>query len=183
MSETQLIEGNNQAERQVIQEPIVDRPIVLALKSPEPFKRMVNALATLTDEATLDIDTEALTVRTMDPSHIALIDIHWPSSAFERFDNENTKAIKVGIRVDELQNTLKEFDNKKDSLKITLNGSDCMMVLDNRSGTVVKLRTIETSASSTPLPKLNFNSAIRLDYTVFEKVVKSFRRYPNTSLS
>jgi proliferating cell nuclear antigen len=40
---------------------------------------------TIIDEALFDAGPQGITFRSMDPSHIALIDINWPSSAFEKY--------------------------------------------------------------------------------------------------
>ena len=35
----------------------------------------------------------------MDPSHVALIDINWPNSAFEKYNCDSD--VKFGVRIDE----------------------------------------------------------------------------------
>ena len=94
------------------------------------------------------------------PSHVALIDIHWPNSAFDEYDCD--EVVKFGVRVDESSKLIKRAD-KKDSIEITV-GQDSMLYIKISSGykKEYKMRLIESASSSTPLPKLNFNCKIVL---------------------
>jgi proliferating cell nuclear antigen len=42
------------------------------------------------DEALFDAGLDDITFSFIDPSHIALIDINWPSSAFEKYHCDST---------------------------------------------------------------------------------------------
>ncbi|UCG44928.1 MAG: hypothetical protein JSV58_05955 [Candidatus Bathyarchaeota archaeon] len=42
------------------------------------LKDMVTAISTLIDEATFDITPDAIKLRAMDPSRVAMIDFEWP---------------------------------------------------------------------------------------------------------
>src|SRR6058998_1976208 len=90
----------------------------------------------------------------MDPSHIALIDIHWPNHAFEKYECDSL--VKFGIRIDEFSKLIKRAD-KKDAIEISLS-DDSMLRVKMSNGYKRKSKTplLEGSASFTPLPKLNF---------------------------
>src|ERR1051325_888146 len=105
----------------------------------------------------------------MDPSHIALIDIYWPAHAFEKYECDSV--MKFGIRVDEFSKLVKRAD-KKDAVEISL-GDDSMLHVRMQNGyrREYKTRLIESSASSTPLPKLSFNSKVVLTAVAFDKVL------------
>src|SRR5919204_2593727 len=138
-------------------------------KSPDDWKAVASAISTLVDEATFEAAAEGLSFRGMDPSHIALIDIYWPNHAFEKYECDSL--VKFGIRVDEFSKLIKRAD-KKDAIEITL-GNDSMLHVKMSNGykREYKSRLIESSASSTPLPKLNFNSKVVLTATAFDKVL------------
>ncbi len=53
---------------------------------------------------------EGITFRGMDPSHVALIDISWPNSAFEKYECDSD--IKFGVRIDEFSKLIKRADKK-----------------------------------------------------------------------
>ena len=142
---------------------------VARTKSPEEWKAVASAISTLVDEATFEATAEGISFRGMDPSHIALIDIYWPNHAFERYECDS--AVKFGIRVDEFSKLVKRAD-KKDVVEISL-GDDSMLHVKMQNGykREYKTRLIESSASSTPLPKLNFISKVVLSATAFDKVL------------
>lgn len=162
-------EINDEAERKQEITPEELKAFIMRTKEARDIKPVFKAIETLVDEATLIIGPEGLSFRGMDPSHIALIDINIPNHAFETFevDQEN----KIGVRVDELTKVLADFDDKE-SLKISVS-EDLMLVLKSGDGRTVKNRLIESSASMTPLPKLNYDAKITLDCKTFEKIIKS----------
>jgi proliferating cell nuclear antigen len=138
-------------------------------KSAEEWKVVTSAISTLVDEATFEATAEGISFRGMDPSHVALIDIHWPNSSFERYECDTV--IKFGVRVDEFSKLIKRAD-KKDGIDISV-GQDSLLNLKISNGykREYKMRLIESSASSTPLPKLNFNSKIVLTTGAFDKIL------------
>ena len=138
-------------------------------KSPDEWKAVASAISTLVDEATFEAAAEGISFRGMDPSHIALIDIHWPNHAFEKYECDSL--VKFGIRVDEFSKLIKRAD-KKDAVEISI-GDDSMLHLkmSNSYKREYKSRLIESSASSTPLPKLNFNSKAVFTAIAFDKVL------------
>ena len=161
--------------------PVVINPqgysiVDFRVKSPRDFKAVIKGMACLTDEATLEFNAEGMTFRGMDPSHVALIDINWPSMCFEAYECNGT--CKIGVRIDELSKILADFDDKKDSLALHFDPEDGtnMLTLDSRNGNKVKLHTSETSASSTPLPKLNFNTKVVMNCKVLDKTYKALAK-------
>jgi len=142
---------------------------VARTKSPEEWKAVTSAISTLVDEATFEAAAEGISFRGMDPSHIALIDIHWPNSAFKKYECDSV--VKFGIRVDEFSKLVRRAD-KKDAIEIGI-GDDSMLHVKMSNGykREYKTRLIESSASSTPLPKLNFNSKVILTAAAFDKIL------------
>ncbi len=47
------------------------------------WKNLMSAISALVEEATFDINSEGLKLRAMDPSHVAMVDFQYPSSAFQ----------------------------------------------------------------------------------------------------
>ncbi|MGC2427694.1 MAG: proliferating cell nuclear antigen (pcna) [Nitrososphaeraceae archaeon] len=142
---------------------------VAKTKSPEEWRAVISAISTLVDEATFEATVEGISFRGMDPSHVALIDIHWPNSAFEGYECDT--ALKFGVRVDEFSKMIRRAD-KKDAVEITV-GDDSMLhiKISNSYKREYKMRLIESSASSTPLPKLAFHSKVVLTAGAFDKIL------------
>lgn len=147
-------------------------------RTPTDFKAMVRAIAQLCDEATLEFTAEGMAARLMDPSHIALLDVFWPNHGFESYEcrRSGEGPAQVGIRANELAKILKDFDDKRDCVKFRSSQDSEMFSLDNGNGSVVKIRAIEPSCSTTPLPKLSFACKVVMDSKALEKVLKSVRQ-------
>jgi proliferating cell nuclear antigen len=142
---------------------------VARTKSPDEWRAVTSAISTLVDEATFEATPEGISFRGMDPSHVALIDIQWPNSTFDRYECDSS--VKFGVRVDEFAKLIRRGD-RKDAIEITVTGDSKLAVkLTNGYMREYKMRLIESSASSTPLPKLNFNSKIVMTGGAFDKIL------------
>ena len=117
----------------------------------------------------LKLQTQGISFRGMDPSHVALIDIHWQSSSFNLFECDT--AVKFGVRVDEFSRLIKRAD-KKDTVEVRIEDDSMLHIqITNNYKKEYKMRLIESSPSSTPLPKLNFNCKIVLTAVAFDKIL------------
>jgi proliferating cell nuclear antigen len=140
-------------------------------KTSEIWKSISSAIMTIIDEALFDAGPQGITFRSMDPSHIALIDINWPSSAFEKYHCVST--IKFGVRIDEFSKIIKRA-NANDSIEIGV-------VLDNSSLNIktqgdgylrnYKMRLIESTGNTFPLPQMTFDSKIVIGIETLDKIL------------
>jgi proliferating cell nuclear antigen len=140
-------------------------------KTSEIWKSISSAIMTIIDEALFDAGPQGITFRSMDPSHIALIDINWPSSAFEKYHCDST--IKFGVRIDEFSKIIKRA-NANDSIEIGV-------VLDNSSLNIktqgdgylrnYKMRLIESTGNTSPLPQMTFDSKIVIGIETLDKIL------------
>ncbi len=130
---------------------------------------MSSAIKTLVEEATFDATSEKLSFRAMDPSHVALVDLEWPSVAFERYSCE--KPFKFSVRVEDFVKLIGRSDTK-DSVEISSTEEDSIAVkFVNGYKREFVIHLIETSTGSAPLPKLEFDTKIMMTKNVFEKVL------------
>jgi proliferating cell nuclear antigen len=136
--------------------------------SPDEWKVVASAISTLVDEATFEANVEGLLFRGMDPSHVALIDIHWPNSAFQKFHCNDS--IKFGVRIDEFSKLIRRGD-KKDTVEVSIGENSTLVIkIKNGYSREYRMRLIESSSGSTPLPKLSFNSRVVLNSSTLDKV-------------
>lgn len=134
---------------------------------------VTSAISTLVDEATFEASVEGLSFRGMDPSHVALIDIHWPNSAFQKFACNDS--IKFGVRIDEFSKLIRRGD-KKDAVEVTIGENSTLLIrIKNGYNREYKMRLIESSSSSTPLPKLNFNSRVVLSSSTLDRILSDIQ--------
>jgi proliferating cell nuclear antigen len=132
----------------------------------DEWKAILSAISTLVEEATFEATAEGITFRGMDPSHVALIDISWPNSAFEKYECDGD--IKFGVRIDEFSKLIKRAE-KNDGIEISL--SENMLLISIGKNKQYKMRLIESSATDTPLPKIPYDTKIGLATMLFDKIL------------
>ncbi len=133
----------------------------------DDLKAIISAISTLVEEATFVATSEGITFRGMDPSHVALIDISWPNSAFERYECDSD--IKFGVRIEEFAKLIKRAD-KKDDIEISISEQN-MLLVSIGNNKKYKMRLIESSATDTPLPKIPYDSKITMAAPKFDKML------------
>jgi proliferating cell nuclear antigen len=131
------------------------------------WKAIISAISTLVEEATFEATVEGVSFRGMDPSHVALIDISWPNSAFEKYSCDGD--IKFGVRIDEFSKIIKRAE-KSESVEINIS-EDSMLRVSIGKNKKYKMRLIESSVSDTPLPKITYDSKIALSSARLDKIL------------
>ncbi len=140
-------------------------------KTSEIWKSISSAIMTIIDEALFDASPQGITFRSMDPSHIALIDINWPSSAFEKYHCDST--IKFGVRIDEFSKIIKRA-NTNDSIEIGVVSDNSSLNIKTTGGGYLrdyKMRLIESTGNRSPLPQMIFDSKIVIGIATLDKIL------------
>lgn len=140
-------------------------------KTSEIWKSVSSAIMTIIDEALFDAGPQGITFRSMDPSHIALIDINWPSSAFEKYHCDST--IKFGVRIDEFSKIIKRA-NTNDSIEIGVVSDNSSLNIKTTGGGYLrdyKMRLIESTGNRSPLPQMIFDSKIVIGIATLDKIL------------
>ncbi|CAI9830865.1 MAG: proliferating cell nuclear antigen (pcna) [Nitrosopumilus sp.] len=132
----------------------------------DDLKAVISAISTLVEEATFEATPEGITFRGMDPSHVALIDIEWPNSAFEKYECD--EQVNFGVRIDEFSKIIKRAE-KKDDIRISI--EDSMLVVAVGKNKKYRVRLIESSATDTPLPKIQYEAKLVLASPKFDKAL------------
>ena len=133
----------------------------------EEWKAVISAISTLVEEATFEATVEGISFRGMDPSHVALIDISWPNTAFEKYECDGD--IKFGVRIDEFSKLIKRA-YKSNAIEINISDDNMLLVTIGKNKKY-KMRLIESSASDTPLPKIPYDTKLSLTSSSFDKVL------------
>src|SRR5206468_8476833 len=69
------------------------------------FRNLIGAISSLIEEADFNANSEGIKLRSMDPSHIAMVDFEWPKAAFDSY--ECTSPTKLRLSVSNLLKLLK----------------------------------------------------------------------------
>jgi proliferating cell nuclear antigen len=138
----------------------------LTMSSSDDLKTIMSLVANITEEAIFKASPEGITFRGMDPSHVALVDISIPNSAFDTFDciAETT----FGVRVDEFSKLLKRADKKN---VIELSVDDGLLTLKIGDKKKFNLRLLNTTTGDTPVPKINLPNSFSIENTNFDNII------------
>ena len=133
------------------------------------WRAIAAAVKTLVEEATFEANSEGLTFRAMDPSHVALVDLSMPNSSFSSFECD--KPFKFSVRVEDLVKLVGRSD-AKDSVEIGSTEEDAIAVkLSNGYKREFTIHLIESTAGASPLPKLEFDTKATLTKAILEKML------------
>ena len=134
------------------------------------WKNLLAAISTLIEEADFNATPDGIKLRSMDPSHVAMVDFEWQKTAFEEYTCQEPTKIRVNIasmlkllkRVgsDEILEML--YDEKTRKLNLTLKGK--MM----RKFTIP---TLDPAQEEVPTPKITFNSKVKLTTSIFRDII------------
>jgi proliferating cell nuclear antigen len=135
------------------------------------WKNLLAAISTLIEEAEFNATTDGIKLRSMDPSHVAMVDFEWQKTAFEEYECQEPTKIRINIasmlkllkRVgsDEILEML--YDEKTRKLNLTLKGK--MM----RRFT---MPTLDPAQEEVPTPKITFNSKVKLTTSILRDIIE-----------
>ncbi|MBU2559262.1 proliferating cell nuclear antigen (pcna) [archaeon] len=142
-----------------------------SLRDPKLLKHSIDAISNMVDEVGINVTAEGMTMRAMDPAHVALVDFELKRSAFDEY--EVGEAIVLGIDLDRLNTILKragkedkinlEVDPEKNTLKIRL---------ENASTRTFNLPLIEVSEEELKVPDLDFPSTVEIKSDIISEGIK-----------
>ena len=134
------------------------------------WKNLLAAISTLIEEADFNATPDGIKLRSMDPSHVAMVDFEWQKTAFEEYTCQEATKIRVNIasmlkllkRVgsDEILEML--YDEKTRKLNLTLKGK--MM----RKFT---MPTLDPAQEEVPTPKITFSSKVKLTTSTLRDII------------
>ncbi|MDD3159484.1 MAG: proliferating cell nuclear antigen (pcna) [Candidatus ainarchaeum sp.] len=142
----------------------------LILKNASNFKKCIEAISVLIDEAELVIKENGLELKATDPSQISMIDFFMPAEAFSKFDSTE---LRLGLDLDYLNQVLSRaqasdelslsLDEKKTFLCVSFNG---------KATRAFKVPLIDISTSEVPTPRIDFDAEIEINAGFLQNALK-----------
>lgn len=135
------------------------------------WRSLLSAISTLVDEATFNADAEGVKLRSMDPSHVAMVDFALPSTAFKEYTCTEPKRIRIN-----LESMLKLLKRSKTGESVELvydeQTKKIQMTLRDKIKKIFTIPTLESTEEETPTPKVNFNSSIRITSAALKEIIE-----------
>jgi proliferating cell nuclear antigen len=135
------------------------------------FKNCVDALVTLIDEGEFDLTKEGMTLRAMDPSKIAMVDLVIPKSAFEKYEVSADR--KLGLNLDDLSKIVtRSRPGETLTLRPDKTKSRLELVFKGKSTRRFSLPLLDIGQQTPKEPKIDFDSKIRINGSILKESLK-----------
>jgi len=132
------------------------------------WKDLMTAISTLIDEATFNITPNEITLRAMDPSHVAMIDFAWPKTSFEDYICD--QPTKLCVNISEMLKLLRGVGSGESiELFIDEQSGRLNMQLKGKYTRTFSLATLDTVGEEAPTPKITFNAKTKLTTEVLKQ--------------
>ncbi|MDO8627491.1 MAG: proliferating cell nuclear antigen (pcna) [Candidatus Diapherotrites archaeon] len=135
------------------------------------FKRCVDAIAVLIDEAEFQVDKDKFALKATDPSQISMIDFELPASAFKEYTIKSP--MRLGLDLDYFSQVMSrakpkeeltlELDEKNSRLSVTFKGS---------STRKFSVPLLDLTSNELPNPKIEFDAHIKLRAELLQDSLK-----------
>lgn len=140
------------------------------MKDATIFKKSIEAISVLIDEAELVVKESGLELKATDPSQISMVDFVMPKKAFTKFESEETR---LGLDLDYLNQVLSRaqtndeltlaLDEKKAFLEVTFKG---------KAERSFQVPLIDISTSEIPSPKIDFDAELTINSSFLTNALK-----------
>ena len=91
----------------------------------ETFKNLIHIIATVVDEVKMSIHPDSLTMKAIDPSHVAMIDMVVDKDAFISYEADDTE---IGLDLDKIKSVLK-LAGPGDTIRMSHNPEQGMLTV------------------------------------------------------
>ncbi len=135
----------------------------------DTLKGLVNVISTLIDEVKFTIDSEGMSLKAVDPAHVAMIELKIGAKAFESYSATDTE---IGL----------DLDKVKDVLKLSSSGDIISMEQDEEHGRITfkvgnitrRMNLVDTSSMSDPkVPQLDLSATIVVPVSELQRGMKA----------
>ena len=138
--------------------------------SPAAWRMITSVILTLSEDSTFDVDADGMRTRAMDSSHVALVDIKLPSTAFEKF--LCSKPTRFTLHVEDFSKIVKRSE-LKDFFEISKarNGSLSIKIGAGKNKREFELHLLDNDLKSSPIPKLTFTTKFTMNLETFSQIL------------
>lgn len=141
------------------------------LSNAKTWTYIVDALSTLVDEANFVAKPEGLSMRAMDPSHVAMVDFVLPSDAFDEYECD--KETLLGVNLDEMKKVMRRA-RTGDTLELFYDEAEKRLKLKLRGKTVrtFNIHLLDITAEELPEPAVEFKASAIITADALQEAVK-----------
>lgn len=133
------------------------------------LKSLVDATYTLVDEAKIQVSPDGLNLKAVDPAHVAMVDLHLESEAFDEFKADE---VEIGLDMDKFRDVLR-LANKGDTVDVDYDADTATLTV--RIGQLTRqMSLVDTASMADPeVPDLDLAADITLNVGELERGIKA----------
>jgi proliferating cell nuclear antigen len=125
----------------------------------------------MVDEVGINVTKDGMTLRAMDPAHVALVDFELKKGAFDEYEVDET--LVLGIDLDRLNTILKRAGAEdKITLEVDSENNALRIRLKNASTRTFNLPLIEVSEEELKVPDLEFPCVVEINSKIISEGIK-----------
>ena len=135
----------------------------------EVLKDLVGIVETIVDEVKLNLSSDGISLKAVDPAHVAMVDLNLGKEAFESFEAEEAE---LGINLAKIDQFLK-LSSSGDLVKIEHNEEENRLIMEVDNITQ-KMPLLDTAGMTDPnVPQLDLPITLKLEGKHLLKGVKA----------
>ena len=142
----------------------------LVLKGADVFKKSIEAISVLIDEAELVVSANGLELKATDPSQISMVDFSLPKKAFSKFEAVDSR---LGLDLDYLNQVLSR-SQAGDELVLSLDEKKAFLVVSFKGNAERSFQVplIDVSSSAVPSPRIEFDAELIISAAFLQSAFK-----------
>ncbi len=134
------------------------------------WRYVISAISKIIEEGVFVVDPEkGFRFRAMDPSHVILLDLWFPTESFEEFEVD--EKVDIGVSLEDVAKVLRRA-RKDDKLELSVEGNKFSLTLTGRGKRKFSVPILDVTAEEIPEPSLEFKAEARVMSDVYRDAVK-----------
>ena len=143
----------------------------LVFEDASNFKRCVDAIAVLIDEAEFQVDKEKFSLKATDPSQISMVDFELPASAFKEYLID--APLRLGLDLDYFSQVMSRAKGKEElCLELDQKNSRLIVTFRGSSTRRFSVPLLDLTSNELPNPKIEFDARIKLKAEILQDSLK-----------
>lgn len=134
------------------------------------WRYMVASIEKIIDEGVIVASSEGVSLRALDTSHVAMVDLFYPASAFVEYSVDGEES-RIGVSFNVLAKILRRA-RKEDELIIEADDSTVTIIFSGRGERTFRIPQIQLSYEKLPDPKISFTVRGKMLGSTFREAIK-----------
>jgi len=136
----------------------------------DTLKSLVSVISTLIDEVKFTISPEGMTLKAVDPAHVAMIELNIEAGAFESYQADQTE---IGLDLDKVKDVLKLSSSAGDIISMEQDEGYGRLIF--RVGNITRrMNLVDTTSMNDPkVPQLELSANIEVSVLELQRGIKA----------